>query len=64
MNILFRSSLNSSSRSSHIHYFTLISDDAEKKKNTEAKENRQYISSSIKEKTEKNTFIFNDKMTT
>ena len=63
MNIFFRSSSNSSSRSSHTHYFTFINDDAEEKKNIEAEENRQHVSSSVEEKTEKNTRIFNDKMT-
>ena len=64
MNIFFRSSLNSLSRSLYLYYFTFISDDAEKKKNTEAKKDRQYISSSVKEKIEKNIFIFNNKITT
>ena len=64
MNIFFRSSLNSSLRSSHIHYFTFINDDAEEKKNTETeKENRQHVSSLIEEKIKKNILIFNDKMT-
>ena len=64
MNILFRLSLNSSSRSSYTHYFIFISNDVEEKKNTETKKDRQHISSSIEEKIEKNIFIFNDKMIT
>ena len=63
MNIFFRSSLSSSSRSSYIHYSTFISDDVEEKKNIEAKKDRQHVSSSIEKETEENTFIFNDKMT-
>ena len=64
MNIFFCSSSSLSSRSSHIHYFTFINDDAEEKKNTETEKDRQYVSSSVEEKTEENTLIFNDKMTT
>ena len=63
MNIFFRSSLSLSSRSSHIYYFTFISDDAEEKKNTKTEKDRQHVSSSVEEKTEKNTLISNDKMT-
>ena len=65
MNIFFRQSLRSSSRSSRFHYFTFINDDVEKKKKyIEIKENRQHVSSSIKKEIEKKTFIFSDKMTT
>ena len=63
MNIFFRLSLSSSLRSSHTHYFTFISDDVEKKKNTEAEEDRQHVSSSIEEETKKNIFISSDKIT-
>ena len=34
-----------------------------KEKNIKAEENRQHVSSSVEEKTEETTFIFNDKMT-
>ena len=63
MNILFRLSLSSSSRSSYIHYFIFISNNVEEKKNIKAKEDRQHASSLTEEKTEENIFIFNDKMT-
>ena len=63
MNIFFYLSSSLSSRSSHIHYFTFISDDAEEKKNTEVKENCQHVSPSVKEEIENNILIFNDKMT-
>ena len=60
MNIIFRLSL---LRSSFIYYFTLINDDVKKKKNIKAEEDCQHILSSIKKKIEKNTLIFNDKIT-
>ena len=44
MNIFFRSLLSSSSRSSYIHYFTFISDNAEEKKNIKAEKDRQSMS--------------------
>ena len=59
MNLFFRQSLRSSSRSLRFHYFTFINNDVEKKKKyIEVEENRQHVSPSIEEKIKKNTFIF------
>ena len=63
MNIFFRSSLSSLSLSLYMYYFTFINDNAEEKKNIKAEKDCQHISSSVEKEIEKNTFIFNDKMT-
>ena len=51
INIFFHLLSNSSSRSSHIHYFTFINDDVEEKKNIKAEKDCQHVSLSVKEKT-------------
>ena len=63
MNIFFRQSSRSLSRSPRFHYSTFINDNVEKKKKyTEIEEDRQHVSPPIEEEIEENTLILNDKM--
>ena len=57
MNLFFRQSSRSSSRSSRFHYLIFINDDIEEKKKyiEVEEEDRQYVSPSIEKEIEENT---------